>query len=108
MTESQRRTMERIRARKKPIKSDRGTAKKERAMFARSAAGILQRRAVVKEALIELGTCKRQELRKSVKGRRLSKKVTAEDVQKWFYFEKNVKFSIETIKIDLRTLRKNR
>jgi len=105
ITQAQRRTLEKIR-KTKALKSDRGVKKAERAKYARSALGVEARRVIIKKALGVIGTWKRQEIRKRVKGRRLSKKVTAEDVQKWFWVEKKVKFCTKTIYDDLRTLRR--
>jgi len=105
ITQAQRRILEKIRVRREPLRSDRGVKTKQRAKYARSVMGVEARRGVVKKALREIATWKRQEVRKPVKGRRLSKKATAEDVQKWLSIKKKVKFCIQTIEGDLRALR---
>jgi len=105
ITPRQRRTLEKIRNRKKPVRSNRATARARRTTFVQSPLGIHPRRELIKIAIKELRASKRQVFPQKQKGKRISKKVTSIDVQGWLCIEKKLSFSERTIAEDLRRIR---
>ena len=105
-TAAQRKTLEKIRNCNEPIRSNQGTARSKRKAFVQSPCGVQKRRDLIKKAIKELERTKRQEVAPRQKGRRMSKKVTSVDVQRWLCIKKKLNFSNRTIMEDLRTIRR--
>jgi len=104
-SQGEKRTLEKMRSRKRKIKSNRRTNKAQRTKYVQSPKGVKKRREKVQQAMLEIERAKREVVRPLVKGKRRHKKVTGTDVQQWLAEKKIGNYSINTIYEDIRALR---
>jgi len=97
--------LEKIRNRKRKVRSNRTTNRALRKKYSKSKVGILERRKYVKRAMSEIWLAKRVEVKPRIKGKRNSKKVTGEEVQRWLSAKKVGNYNIKTVLLDMQSVR---